>query len=101
MPDLRPSSHTQTPIIELTQLGKTYRNGSVEVHALRHVDLTIRQGEFVAIIGQSGSGKTTLLDILYVDKKLTSVPYKIGYIVRELARKQMKGGTLTPLLGKT
>lgn len=43
---------------------KTYRMGEVDVHALRGVDLTLRQGEFTVLLGASGSGKSTLLNIL-------------------------------------
>jgi putative ABC transport system ATP-binding protein len=45
-------------------LSKTYRMGEAEVHALRGVDLEIRTGEFIVLLGPSGSGKSTLLNIL-------------------------------------
>jgi putative ABC transport system ATP-binding protein len=51
-------------VIELEQLHKTYTMGDVEVHALRGVSLTIRGGEFVAIMGTSGSGKSTTMNII-------------------------------------
>ena len=53
-----------TPIIIAQDLGKTYRNGKLEVPALRHVNFEIAPGEFVAIVGPSGSGKSTLFHIL-------------------------------------
>jgi putative ABC transport system ATP-binding protein len=52
------------PVIELDHLHKTYSTGEVEVHALRGVKLTIREGEFVAIMGTSGSGKSTTMNII-------------------------------------
>ncbi len=53
-----------TPIVEVKQATKVYRQGTVDVHALRGLDLTIQKGEFTAIYGPSGSGKSTLLNLI-------------------------------------
>ncbi|MBO8142334.1 MAG: ABC transporter ATP-binding protein [Firmicutes bacterium] len=51
-------------LVELEGVSKTYRQGKLEVPALRGVDLEIEAGEFTAIVGPSGSGKTTLLNLI-------------------------------------
>jgi len=52
------------PVIELRDVGKVYRSGSLEVAAVQDVTLRIDAGEFVAIAGPSGSGKSTLMHII-------------------------------------
>jgi putative ABC transport system ATP-binding protein len=52
------------PTIDVRDVTKVYKNGDLEVHALRGVTFTIARGEYVAIMGPSGSGKSTLMNLL-------------------------------------
>ncbi len=60
------------PIITLRDVTKVYRQGSVDIHALRGLDLDIEAGEFTAICGPSGSGKTTTLNLIGALDSVTS-----------------------------
>ncbi len=51
-------------VVETVGLTKTYRRGKIDVPALRGVDLSVRRGDIVCIVGPSGSGKSTLLNII-------------------------------------
>lgn len=51
-------------LLDVRDIAKTYRVGSVDIHALRGVSVQIQKGEIVCIIGRSGSGKSTLLNLL-------------------------------------
>jgi len=58
------SGEPRTPIVQLNDISRSYQMGSLEVKALRNVDLEIKRGEFVVILGPSGSGKTTMLNLI-------------------------------------
>ncbi|MFH9465979.1 ABC transporter ATP-binding protein [Streptomyces clavifer] len=58
-----PSAGPPAPVLELRALTRTHGSGVAEVHALRGIDLSVRAGELVAVMGPSGSGKSTLLTL--------------------------------------
>ena len=51
-------------VIQLCNIGKTYHTGKINFEALRNINLEIRRGEYIAILGPSGSGKSTLMQII-------------------------------------
>src|SRR5690242_10979276 len=60
----RTLDHETPPILRAAGLRKSFRMGEETLTVLKHADLTVRHGEFVAIEGRSGSGKSTLLHLL-------------------------------------
>ena len=66
--------------IDLHEIVKTYKTGSIEVHALRGVSLRIERGEYVAIMGPSGSGKSTLMNVIGCLDRPTAGSYSLDGI---------------------
>ena len=72
-------------MIQLKDINKTYNNGA-PLHVLKGIDLDIRKGEFVSIMGASGSGKSTLLNILGIlDNYDTGEYYLNGTLIKNLS----------------
>ncbi len=84
------------PVIQVKGLSKDYVMGTTVVHALREVDLTINEGEFVAIMGPSGSGKSTFMNMIGCLDRPTAGQYWLnqkevsGLTDSELARVRNK-----------
>lgn len=83
-----------TPVIDMRGVGRTFP-GAVPVHALRDVDLTIRPGEYVTVVGPSGSGKSTFLNLVGLLDTPTSGTYLVDGIdpveLREKGRSALRG----------
>ena len=77
-------------LIETAGLSKVYGKGAIAVHALREIDATVEDGEFVAVMGPSGSGKSTLMNILGCLDRPTDGTYVLdGEDVSELTKDEL------------
>jgi ABC-type lipoprotein export system ATPase subunit len=76
-------------MLELKGISKWYNSGSNRTYVLRNVDLQIREGEFISIMGPSGSGKSTLLNVIgMLDEPSEGYQYFMGQAVHLLKEKQ-------------
>ncbi|CAK7076671.1 ABC transporter ATP-binding protein [Tissierella carlieri] len=77
-------------VVKVVDLCKFYGTGNTKVEALKNINLTIKQGEFVAVVGASGSGKSTLLHLLGgVDKPTSGKVYIDGVDIYGLSEKEL------------
>lgn len=77
------------PLIELKGITRTFGSGPAAFQALRGIDLTVQDGEFLAIMGPSGSGKSTAMNIMGCLDTPTSGSYRFqGVTVEQLSRRQ-------------
>jgi putative ABC transport system ATP-binding protein len=77
-------------IIKIKELKRDFTMGTETVHALRGISLSIKEGEFVTIMGSSGSGKSTLLNILGCLDQPTSGIYEIDKVnIKDLNRNEL------------
>ncbi|MCH8510924.1 MAG: ABC transporter ATP-binding protein [Kiritimatiellae bacterium] len=85
-----PSGATTTPIVQVCGVSKIYRLREETVYALKKVDLTIYQGEYLSIMGPSGSGKSTLFNIVGALDKASEGYAQIGDLrLTELSPSQL------------
>ncbi|MBE5967711.1 MAG: ABC transporter ATP-binding protein [Lachnospiraceae bacterium] len=80
----------EVPLIQLIDIYKIYRMGDTEVRANDGINLSIREGEFVAIVGKSGSGKSTIMNIIGA----LDTPTTGQYILKGEDVSKMKGDAL-------
>ncbi|MGL5867822.1 ABC transporter ATP-binding protein [Clostridium chrysemydis] len=77
-------------ILKINNLGKTYGSGNNKVLALKNIDLTIKENEFVAVMGPSGSGKSTLLNVIStIDRPSSGEVYIDGSNINKISDKKL------------
>ncbi len=84
--------HVNDPIIEVRDVVKTFQVGGAPVTVLNGISLTVRPGEFVAIVGPSGNGKSTLLNMISgIDRPTGGEVYVTGEPLHKLSENRMAG----------
>lgn len=98
--ELPPSNHPDrgtggknlsgNPVIEVINVGKSYTLGDMEVPVLHNINLTVQEGEFLAIMGPSGSGKSTLMNLIgFLDRPTEGKIIIKGFDINELSDREV------------
>ena len=77
-----------TDVITMRNINKSYRMGTQSLHVLKDVSLTVKQGEYLAILGPSGSGKSTLMNIIGCMDVMDSGNYLLDGVTIEQAKEK-------------
>ena len=78
------------PLIELRDIDKRYETGAGTVTVLHHVDLKVRAGEFVSVVGPSGSGKSTMLNMITgIDRPTNGEVFVAGEALNQLSENEL------------
>lgn len=77
-----------TDVITMRNINKSYRMGTQSLHVLKDVSLTVKQGEYLAILGPSGSGKSTLMNIIGCMDVMDSGNYLLDGVAIEQAKER-------------
>ena len=77
-----------TDVITMRNINKSYRMGTQSLHVLKDVSLTVKQGEYLAILGPSGSGKSTLMNIIGCMDVMDSGNYLLDGVAIEQAKEK-------------
>ncbi|HTY20988.1 MAG TPA: ATP-binding cassette domain-containing protein, partial [Geobacteraceae bacterium] len=78
------------PIVEITNLSKSYRRGSQVIPVLEDISFEIAQGDFLALMGPSGSGKSTLLNLIAgIDKADMGTVRVAGIDITRLSEREL------------
>lgn len=84
------NEENKTAILSAKNINKIYSNGQVETHAVRDVNFTIYEGEFIVILGPSGSGKSTLLNLIGgMDRVTSGELYYKKEAIHKLSKKKL------------
>lgn len=90
VPNINNENYEKPPKVELRGVKKVFGTGDAKVQALRSINLEIREGEFISVMGASGSGKSTCMNIIGCLDQATSGTYKLkGTDITHINKNQM------------